>query len=88
MNVGPTADGRIVPLFEERLRQMGMCKVNIYRTKKFGETAIAKIYIYRHILMVARTIKFLTIIIVLLCRELDESERRGYLQNQALASPE
>ena len=24
MNVGPTADGRIVPVFEERLRQMGM----------------------------------------------------------------
>ena len=23
MNVGPTHDGRIVPLFEERLRQMG-----------------------------------------------------------------
>ena len=23
MNVGPTADGRIVPIFEERLRQMG-----------------------------------------------------------------
>ena len=24
MNFGPTADGRIVPIFEERLRQMGM----------------------------------------------------------------
>lgn len=23
MNVGPTHDGRIVPIFEERLRQMG-----------------------------------------------------------------
>ena len=23
MNIGPTADGRIVPIFEERLRQMG-----------------------------------------------------------------
>ena len=23
MNVGPTADGRITPVFEERLRQMG-----------------------------------------------------------------
>ena len=23
MNVGPTADGRILPVFEERLRQMG-----------------------------------------------------------------
>ena len=23
MNVGPTHDGRIVPVFEERLRQMG-----------------------------------------------------------------
>lgn len=25
MNVGPTADGRIVPVFEERLQQMGEC---------------------------------------------------------------
>ena len=23
MNIGPTADGRIAPIFEERLRQMG-----------------------------------------------------------------
>ena len=23
LNVGPTSDGRIVPIFEERLRQMG-----------------------------------------------------------------
>ena len=30
MNVGPTADGRIVPLFEERLRQMGMSLVDVY----------------------------------------------------------
>ena len=29
MNVGPTHDGRIVPIFEERLRQMGSwLKVN------------------------------------------------------------
>ena len=37
MNVGPTHDGRIVPIFEERLRQMGdWLKVNgdaIYATK-------------------------------------------------------
>ena len=29
MNIGPTADGRIQPIFEERLRQMGSwLKVN------------------------------------------------------------
>ena len=29
MNIGPTADGRIVPIFQERLRQMGAwLKVN------------------------------------------------------------
>ena len=37
MNVGPTHDGRIVPIFEERLRQMGdWLKVNgeaIYASK-------------------------------------------------------
>ena len=37
MNVGPTHDGRIVPIFEERLRSMGSwLKVNgdaIYGTK-------------------------------------------------------
>lgn len=37
LNVGPTADGRIAPLFEERLRQMGKwLGVNgeaIYKTK-------------------------------------------------------
>ena len=26
MNVGPTADGRIVPVFEERLIQIGMLR--------------------------------------------------------------
>ena len=31
MNVGPTADGRIIPLFEERLRQMGMSLVDVYQ---------------------------------------------------------
>jgi len=25
INVGPTSDGRIIPIFEERLRQMGQC---------------------------------------------------------------
>ena len=37
MDVGPTADGRIMPIFEERLRQMGSwLKVNgeaIYASK-------------------------------------------------------
>ncbi len=37
MNVGPTKDGRIVPIFEERLRQLGSwLKINgqaIYETK-------------------------------------------------------
>ena len=36
MNVGPTSDGRIVPVFEERLRELGAwLKVNgdaIYKT--------------------------------------------------------
>ena len=37
LNVGPTKDGRIIPIFEERLRQMGdWLKVNgeaIYKSK-------------------------------------------------------
>jgi len=37
LNVGPTSDGKIVPIFEERLRQMGdWLKVNgeaVYASK-------------------------------------------------------
>lgn len=37
LNIGPTADGRIVPIFEERLREFGAwLKVNgegVYATK-------------------------------------------------------
>ena len=29
INVGPTHDGRIVPIFEERLTQMGKCGVQL-----------------------------------------------------------
>ena len=30
INVGPTHDGRIVPIFEERLTQMGKCGMQLY----------------------------------------------------------
>ena len=36
LNVGPTADGRIDPIFQERLNQMGEWSVNgeaVYSTK-------------------------------------------------------
>ena len=51
MNVGPTHDGRIVPIFEERLRQMGeWLNINgpaIYKTKPWthqNDTITPKIW--------------------------------------------
>lgn len=50
MNVGPTADGRIIPIFQERLKQLGSwMRINgdaIYSTKPWrvhNDTAAKKI---------------------------------------------
>jgi hypothetical protein len=58
MNVGPTKDGKIIPLFEERLRQLGQwLRVNgesIYSSKPWShqnDTMTRNIwYIYIYIL--------------------------------------
>jgi alpha-L-fucosidase len=51
MNVGPTLDGRIVPIFEERLRQMGQwLRVNgeaVYSSKPWtyqNDTVARKVW--------------------------------------------
>jgi len=31
LNVGPTHDGRIMPIFEERLLEIGMSKLSMFR---------------------------------------------------------
>ena len=56
MNVGPTKDGRIAPIFEERLRAMGKwLKVNgeaVYATKPWShqnDTTTPGVWLVEHL---------------------------------------